>query len=222
MNYKEVLANCGIAVPELLLPNKTISLEKWSVVACDQFSSDSSYWDKIKIQTKGEASTVNLILPECYLDESKSRVPEINRNMERYLNDGTLKSAGSGFIYLERTTPWTEKRKGLILALDLEAYSYEAGAIAQIRPTEGTVLERLPVRAQIRQNAVLDIPHILVLLDDAENNLFNYLERNKSTFDEVYDFNLADNAGHLTGFQVSKASDLDVLSGIFDELSFHT
>jgi hypothetical protein len=219
MNYKETLEKCGIAIPEVLLPNKSVSLEDWSVVACDQFSSDISYWDKITNQTAGKASTINLILPECYLNESETRVPQINQKMLDYLSDGTLESAGTGFIYLERSTPCAPSRKGLVVALDLEAYSYEEGAKAQIRPTEGTVLERLPVRAEIRKNAALDIPHILVLMDDSESKLFNYLEQKKDSFQTVYDFDLADNAGHLKGSMVSNPEDLESLSQIFNDLN---
>lgn len=218
MNYNEKLAASGVAVPEILLPRKGASLQDWAVVACDQFSSDKSYWEAEKDRVAGVESTLNLILPECWLDESDKRVPEINKTMKAYLDSDVLASAGKGFVYLKRSTPYAECRKGLMVALDLEAYSYEEGAQCQIRPTEGTVLERLPVRAEIRKNAVLDLPHILVLLDDPEDRLFSFLEKKEAELKQVYDFDLAGDAGHLTGSLLSDEKDLEELASIFEEL----
>lgn len=219
MSYIEKLAACGVAVPEILLPRKFGSLENWAVVACDQFSSDKEYWENEKKRTEGSESTLNMILPECYLDESDKRVPEINKTMKEYLDNDILGPAGTGFIYLNRSTPYASKRSGLMVALDLENYSYEIGAECGVRPTEGTVLERLPVRAEIRKNAVLDLPHILVLLNDTENKLFSYLEKREAELKKVYDFDLAGGAGHLTGSLVSDDRDLEALSDIFAELN---
>jgi uncharacterized protein (DUF1015 family) len=218
MKTKEKLAACGVAVPEILLPRKFGSLESWAVVACDQFSSDREYWENEKKRTEGNESTLNMILPECYLDESDLRVPEINKTMKEYLDKDVLGPAGTGFIYLNRSTPYAAKRSGLMVALDLENYSYEIGAECGIRPTEGTVLERLPVRAEIRKNAVLDLPHILVLLNDSTNKLFSYLEKRESDLKKVYDFDLADGAGHLGGSLVSADEDLEALADIFTDL----
>ncbi len=218
MNTKEKLARLGLNLPEILLPYEKAHLDKWAVVACDQFSSDKTYWQGVEQAAAGVPSTLNLILPECYLDEAESRVPSINRTMKEYLENGILEKAGEGFVYLERSTPWTENRKGLMVALDLEAYSYELGAECQIRPTEGTVLERLPVRAQIRKNAVLDLPHILVLIDDPEESLFSLLDGRKDEFEKLYDFDLAEGAGHLSGALVSGDDVLDKLCSVFEEL----
>lgn len=218
MTYKEKLAACGVAVPDILLPLKFASLESWAVVACDQFSSDREYWENEKKRCEGCESTLNMILPECYLDESDFRVPEINKTMKEYLEKDVLGPAGKGFIYLNRSTPYAAKRSGLMVALDLENYSYEIGAECGVRPTEGTVLERLPVRAEIRKNAVLDLPHILVLLNDSKNKLFSYLEKRESDLKKVYDFDLADGAGHLSGSLVSDEKDMEALADIFSEL----
>jgi len=218
MNYEESLSDCGISIPELLLPKSTVPLDKWAVVACDQFSSDESYWKNVRDQIDGNPSTLDLILPECYLDESETRVPAINNSMKSYLEKGIVESAGKGFMFLERSTPWAPKRKGLVVALDLEAYSYEQGAVCQIRPTEGTVLERLPVRARIRKNAVLDLPHILVLIDDPEDRVFSSLEKRKDSYKKAYDFDLADGAGHLDGFLVSDQDSLTQLASVFSQL----
>ena len=218
MNTKERLARLGLNIPEILLPEDRANLDKWAVVACDQFSSDKGYWKKVEDRAGSAPSTLKLILPECYLDEAETRVPAINRTMKEYLDSGVLSSAGDGFVYLERSTPWTRNRKGLMVALDLEAYSYELGAECQIRPTEGTVLERLPVRAQIRKNAVLDLPHILVLIDDPEDKLFSLLDGRKDSFETLYDFDLADGAGHLTGSLICGDKDLADLAGVFEDL----
>jgi uncharacterized protein (DUF1015 family) len=218
MSTKEKLARLGLNIPEILLPGDRSALDRWAVVACDQFSSDKSYWKKVEDRIGTSPSTLKLILPECYLDESENRVPEINRTMKDYLDSGVLEKAGEGFVYLERSTPWTKNRKGLMVALDLEAYSYELGAECRIRPTEGTVLERLPVRAEIRRNAVLDLPHILVLIDDPEEKLFSLLDGRKADFETLYDFDLSDGAGHISGSLVSGDAVLTELAGLFEEL----
>ncbi len=215
---KEKLASCGMAVPEILMPEKGIDHSKWAVIACDQFSSDKEYWEKVKQHASGSPSTLNMILPECYLDESDTRVPEINRTMRSYLEKGILKQAGKGFVYMDRSTPWVSSRKGLIVALDLEDYSYEKGVECQIRPTEGTVLERLPVRAAIRENAVLDIPHILVLFDDPEDRVFSLLEESKANMAELYNFEIPRKGGHLKGFLADDSELLEKLSDLFIEL----
>ena len=219
MNVNDRLARLGLIIPEVLLPVDRKALDKWAVVACDQFSSDKGYWESVKKNVAGVPSTLNLILPECYLDESDSRVPAINNTMKDYLEKDVLEKAGTGFVYLERSTPWTKNRKGLMVALDLEAYSYELGAECQIRPTEGTVLERLPVRAEIRKNAVLDLPHILVLIDDPEETLFSVLDNHKAQLEELYDFDLADGAGHITGRLVSDEKLLTELAAVFEKLN---
>lgn len=218
MSTKEKLARLGLNIPEILLPVDRSGLDKWAVVACDQFSSDKSYWKKVEDRVGASPSTLKLILPECYLDESDARVPRINATMKEYLDTAVLEKAGEGFVYLERSTPWTENRKGFMVALDLEAYSYELGAECQIRPTEGTVLERLPVRAEIRKNAVLDLPHILVLIDDPEEKLFSLLDGRKSDFETLYDFDLSDGAGHISGSLVSGEGILAELAELFEEL----
>ena len=215
---KEKLASCGMAVPEILMPEQGIDHSKWAVIACDQFSSDKEYWEKVKQHVSDSPSTLNMILPECYLDESDTRVPEINKTMRSYLEEGILKQAGEGFVYMERSTPCVSSRKGLIVALDLEDYSYEKGVKCQIRPTEGTVLERLPVRAAIRQNAVLDIPHILVLFDDPEDRIFSLLEKSKMNMAELYNFEIPQKGGHLKGFLADDSALLEKLSELFMEL----
>ncbi len=219
MSYEKALADCAVNIPDILLPKGGADLKKWAVIACDQFSSDSSYWERVKEQVDGSPSTLELILPECYLAEADSRVPVINRKMKEYLDQGILESRGKGFVYLNRSTPFTSGRKGLVVAIDLEDYSYEKGAQCQIRPTEATVLERLPVRAQIRKNAVLDIPHILILIDDPEDKLFRTLEERKGNFKGVYNFDLTGNAGHIEGLLVSRDEDLEAVSSVLTTLN---
>ncbi len=215
---KEKLQSCGLAVPEILMPREGIDYDKWAVIACDQFSSDKKYWKDVESHVGDTPSTLNMILPECYLDESDSRVPRINSTMREYLEKGILQEAGKGFVYLTRSTPWVKSRRGLMVALDLEEYSYEKGAECQIRPTEGTVLERLPVRAAIRKNAALDIPHILVLFDDPEDSIFSLLEKASDELPLLYDFDLPGNAGHLAGRLVSDENLIDRISDFFIQL----
>lgn len=198
------LAGTGIQVPRILLPKKGIDMRRWAVIACDQYTSDRDYWRRLEEQTAGSPSTLELIFPEVYLEDSDSeqRIRNINRTMDAYLADGTLEEQPPGFILIDRKTAEVESRKGLILALDLECYDYNKGAKSLIRATEGTILDRLPPRVKVRCNAPIELPHIMVLIDDPQQTVIEPL------FDEpletLYDFDLLENGGHLKGYRVDR------------------
>lgn len=195
--------NIALKVPEILLPKKSIDLAKWAVVACDQFTSQPDYWSKVKEYVGGAFSTLNIIFPEVYLedDDSPERIEHIKDYMLRYLREGVLRNIGPGFVLVDRKTSQTPSRKGLIVALDLEAYDYSVGSQTLIRATEGTIIERLPPRIRIRENSPLESPHIMVLIDDPDKTVIEPLFN--AAIEELYHFNLMMDSGHIKGYLVN-------------------
>ena len=186
----------------ILLPNKDADLQKWAVIACDQYTSQPEYWKEVESLVGSAPSTLKLTLPEIYLGEAEQKTEEINENMKKYLADGTLTEAVSnGFIYVERRTS-AGVLPGLLGALDLEEYDFREGTKPKVRATEGTILSRIPPREKIRENAVLELPHVLLLLDDAEKQLIEPLAAQKNSFRKLYDFDLMQNGGHVAGWAV--------------------
>ena len=196
----------GIQSPEILLPSKKINYAQWAVVACDQYTSQPDYWEKVESIVGESPSTFWMILPEAYLGKAKEQAhqSQINAHMQEYLDQGILAPV-NGFIYTERTIG-TSKRRGLIAALDLEEYSFKKGTKSLIRATEGTIIERLPPRIKIREKALLEIPHILVLIDDPGKTIIEPLAKAKTQMTELYDFDLMQNGGHIEGHLVSEIS----------------
>ena len=197
------MSKVGVQIADILLPTSKIDLEKWAVIACDQFTSQPEYWQQVAVNVGTSPSTYHMILPEVYLgtDEEKTRVQSTQAKMREYLQDGTLQSH-EGLIYVERTVDG-RTRHGLMLALDLEKYDFNKGSQSLIRATEGTILDRLPPRIRIRQGASLELPHILVLVDDPENELFSSIEVVKSKLPLAYEFDLMQASGHLSGRYVN-------------------
>ena len=108
------------------------------------------------------------MLPEAYLNQHDplAEAKTINATMRRYLDGGVFRTLPQSYVYLERTQTDGKVRRGLVGALDLEAYDYSATSASPIRATEGTVPERLPPRVRVRRDAPLEMPHIMVLMDD--------------------------------------------------------
>lgn len=165
----------GLAVPQILLPAKDIDLHSWSVIAVDQYTSQPEYWQQVALHTGDNPSTLHLVLPEVYLNSqgNDKEINQINQNMNTYLSAGILRKTSPGFVLVDRSTPINPSRKGLLVALDLEQYDFSAASQSLIRATEGTVLDRLPPRVKIRQDAPLEVPHILILIDDPQKPLSN-------------------------------------------------
>jgi len=199
----------GIIVPEILLPKKGINLFKWSVVACDQYTSQLSYWQKVKQIICSAPSTLNIIFPEVYLEDKgkQARIKRIRAKMKKYL--ANVLEPVKGFVLVDRRTSHVKSRKGLIVALDLENYNYHRGSQSLIRPTEGTVLNRLPPRIAIRKEALIESPHILVLIDDPKKTVIEPLFKDRNKFPKIYDFKLMQNGGHIKGYQITKAGDIN-------------
>lgn len=207
----------GVQIPEIQLPVSSVDLQKWSVIACDQFTSQPEYWKQVADLVGDSPSTLHLVFPEVYLgkEDEASRIQMIHDNMRRYLDTGLLKSH-QGMIYLERTVSG-KTRRGLMLALDLEKYDFNAGSTSLIRATEGTILNRLPPRIKIREQAPLEFPHILMLIDDPEDVIIGGVEKQKESLPLAYDFELMQSSGHLTGrFVTNPDLEESVING------FHT
>lgn len=198
----QLLARVGLQVPKILLPRPDTDLHRWAVVACDQYTSQLDYWRDVERLVGGHPSTLNLILPEVYLggDDTPVRVRRINDAMDAYLNDGVLVEQPPSFVLLRRRTHEGRTRRGLVVALDLDLYDFRVGSMSLIRATEGTILERLPPRMEIRRHAPIELPHIMVLIDDPGMSVIEPLFEER--LPAVYDFELMKNGGHLEGFRV--------------------
>lgn len=193
-----------VQIPDILLPNSSINLEKWATVACDQFTSQPEYWKELEDYSEGAPSTFNLIYPEVYLNlpDKTERIEKINSTMNKYLADGVFDKISDSFILVERDTPYQKGRLGLMMAVDLECYDYVPFSEVFIRATEGTVTERIPPRVEIRRHASLELPHIMLLLDDRDNTVIEPLYANRDSLPLLYDTDLNMNGGHLRGYQV--------------------
>jgi Protein of unknown function (DUF1015) len=209
----------GVQVPKILLPKAGTDMRTWAVIACDQYTSDRGYWQRLEDQTEGAISTLNLIFPEVYLEDTDAdaRIAAINRSMEEYLADGSLVEQPPGFILVDRKTCTTESRKGLVLALDLDQYDYNKGAQSLIRCTEGTILNRLPPRIKVRKNAPIELPHIMVLIDDPERTVIEPLFH--EALETVYDFALLENGGHLKGYRVGRPELINQVAAALESLA---
>lgn len=185
----------------ILLPKNT-DMTKWSVVACDQYTSEPEYWNSVREIVGSNPSTLNLTLPEIYLEESdvEERIKKINQNMEELVNIDFFNEYSDSMIYLERTQEDGKVREGLMGIVDLEDYSYEKGSQTLIRATEKTVIERIPPRVKVRENALLELPHIMILIDDEKKNIIESLKNKVTESDIVYDFDLMKNGGHIKGY----------------------
>ncbi|RCX13791.1 uncharacterized protein DUF1015 [Anaerobacterium chartisolvens] len=199
----EGFKSLGIQIPELLLPAKGIDMEKWSVVACDQYTSQPEYWQETASYIADSPSTLSLIFPEVYLEDSggDQRIESINASMKSFVEVGILAPQKPGFIYVDRKTCCTGSRKGLMLAVDLERYDYRKGSQSLIRATEGTVIERLPPRIKVRENASLELPHIMLLIDDPAKTVIEPLADHVQSMEKLYDFELMMGGGHISGYR---------------------
>lgn len=214
MKYR---ADLGIAAGTLWLPTAKADIEKWPVVACDQYTSQPDYWTEVEGIVGNAPSTLHMIFPEIYLEQEgkEERIAKIQQSMEEYVAEGIVAPAvEEGFILVERTVP-AGKRLGLMMLIDLEAYDFSVGSTSLIRATEGTIIERIPPRVAVRQGATLELPHIMLLIDDKEQTVIEPIYNNRESLRQLYDVELMQNGGHLTGWAVEG----DVLEKVFAALS---
>ena len=194
---------------DILMP-KTDSMEKWAVIACDQFTSDQAYWDRVRKNAEGAVSTINLILPEAELGTEKEaeHTAVINATMKRYMDEDVFMTYPNSFVYVERQLENGSIREGLVGMVDLDAYDYSTGATSAIRATERTVAERIPPRQRVRRDAPIELPHILMLCDDHDKKLIEPIGAKKDSLKKLYDFDLMEGGGHITGWLV-EGKDVD-------------
>ena len=189
---------------DVLIPDVE-SMEKWSVIACDQFSSQPEYWKEVE-ETVGDApSSLHLIFPEAELTEADEteKIKTINQNMQSYLEQGIFKEYKKSYVYVERTLQNGNIRRGLVGMIDLEAYDYSENSSARIRATEKTVTSRIPPRVKIREHAPIELPHVLLLCDDKSGMLMEWLSKKKEEMVRLYDFDLMKEGGHISGWLVA-------------------
>jgi len=196
-----LLDSVALHVPAILLPRPDIDLSTWAVIACDQYTSQPDYWQQIAELVADKPSTLHLILPEIYLDRcTDAYIACINRCMHEYLEQGLLVPQPRGFILIDRSTPHAASRRGLMVALDLERYDYRPGSTSLIRASEGTIVERLPPRVSVRRDAPLELPHIMVLIDDPGHTVIEPLFEHAGPL--LYEAELMMHAGHVRGWLV--------------------
>lgn len=194
-----------IKIPEMLLPNVK-DMTKWSCVACDQFSSDRGYWERLKSEVGDAPSALNLIVPEVYLSDGDldERISSVLSTMNKYVSDGVLEKIKSGFILVERSTVLRQiPRFGIMLAVDLDAFFLD-GKSGAIRPSESTVADRVPARIRIRRGAQIEMPHSMFLYDDKENFVLGEIIKKRASFEKVYDFPLNMNGGSIKGYFIPR------------------
>lgn len=202
---------------DILMPRN--NFEKWSVVACDQYTSEQKYWNEVESIVGDEPSALNIILPEIYLsDDNSVRINSINSHMSEYLNSDVFSLHKDAMIYVERESNNT-KRLGIVGIIDLEDYDYNKGTNALIRATEQTVLERIPPRVAIRKDAPLEMPHVMLLIDDKERKVIEPLQNKKFDFESAYDFELMQGGGHIEGYYIDSDTQKSVQDALESLLS---
>lgn len=197
-------ADIAISFPAVVLPAGSIDLERWAVIACDQFTAEPEYWTAVAERVGTAPSTLHVILPEIYLreDDLAARTSAILETMQRYRDDGTLRTVPDSAVYVERTLGSGAIRRGLVVALDLEQYDYAPDSTAQIRASEETIPERLPPRMDIRRAAILESPHVMVLYDDPNNHVLSALTEHLDDLELLYDTPLMEGGGSVRGRRI--------------------
>lgn len=195
-------SSTAFTTADILLPSPDrADMSKWAVVACDQFTSQPEYWEDAARIAKGSPSALNLILPEAYLEnpDSEEMIKNIHSTMNEYINNSIFTEYKDSFVYIERTDSTGKVRPGLIGMIDLEQYDYSKGSTSPVRATEATVAERIPPRLKVRRGAPLELPHIMILIDDPEKTVIEKLSEEKDSFPLLYSFDLMKNGGSITG-----------------------
>ncbi len=201
---------------DIMLPREGIDSSAWSVVACDQFTSEPEYWEDVDRIVGEQPSTYHMILPEVYLEEpdAEQRIEKINQTMKDYMKDGVFETYPDSMVYIERIDSTGKMRAGLVGRFDLEEYDFHKGSSSLIRATEATVIERIPPRIKVRKNAEVEMPHIMILIDDIRRTVIEPLAEKKSQLKKLYDFDMMKGGGHITGYLVDKDTQSDILAAL--------
>ncbi len=216
----KTLEKFGLNIPQILLPSDSIPISSWAVIACDQYTQDRDYWQKACDATNGNASSLNLILPEVFLNDADKpqRIEKIHSTMEEYLKNDVFKKPLEGFVYLERKTAYGRMRKGLMVAVDLESYEWKPDTTALIRATEATIPERIPPRMEIRRGAGLELPHIMLLVNDPERSLVEAAGEKAKKSEPVYSGDLMLNSGSISGWAI-QGDDIDSVESALTKIA---
>ena len=200
---------------DILLPRKEHSLEKWAVIACDQFTSEPEYWQEVRRLAKDDCSAVNLVIPEAELSGRGSKdVRQIHDTMLRYMQEGIYEGFPDAFVYVERRQEDGSLRRGIVGCLDLEAYDYMPGSEAPVRASEQTVIERIPARVAVRENAETETSHVILYADDEENALIEAASAARESGILLYDFDLMMEGGHISGWLLDESAKEKLLSAL--------
>ena len=212
----------GIRVPEILLP-KNIDVKSWSVIACDQYTQDLEYWKRAEACAAGKPSTLNLILPEVYLGaaDKPQRIEKIRKTMKEYLEGDVFAPARKSMIYIERKTAFGRMRRGLVTQIDLETYEWKPFSKANIRATEATIVERIPPRMEIRRGAPLELPHIMLLVDDKDDLLVGGAGKAAKAGCKapLYSGELMCKGGSITGWAVESSDEIEHVTEAVEKIA---
>ncbi len=191
---------------DILIPNSSVDMSKWSVIACDQYTSEPEYWEQVSANVGSAPSTLNLILPELYLEQDgvSERIDAIHGAMDKYLADGIFDEYKNAMVYVERIQSNGILRQGIVGAIDLEKYDFSKGSSSEVRATEATVIERIPPRIKVRQGAPLELPHIMILIDDPDNTVIEPLAAQSGSMKKLYDTDLMQNGGSIKGWLIDE------------------
>ncbi|NLT09460.1 MAG: DUF1015 domain-containing protein [Ruminococcus sp.] len=210
---------------DILLPKESVDAYKWSVIACDQYTSEPEYWNQVCKNVGSAPSTLNLILPELYLEENgvAERIDNIHSAMDKYISDGIFDEYKNAMVYVERIQGNGILRQGIVGAIDLEKYDFSKGSTSEVRATEATVIERIPPRIKVRQGAPLELPHIMILIDDPDCTVIEPLAAQADAMKKLYDTELMQNGGSIKGFLMNEDMQQKVdeaLCALADEETF--
>ena len=204
----------AFSAADILLPNQNSMSETWAVCACDQYTGEPAYWAETDRLAGDRPSTLRLILPEVYLEDADvtERIAKIQQSMRDYLQSGVFSEYKNAMVYIERIQSDGKMRAGLIGKIDLEQYDYNKGSVSPVRATEATVPERIPPRVRIRRGAALELPHIMILLDDVKKTVIEPLEAKTDSMEKLYDTKLMQGGGSIRGWLVPAEEQTRILA----------
>ena len=206
----KTLGELGVQIPKILLP-KNLDIKTWSTIACDQYTQDKSYWSQVYSIVGSNPSTVKITFPEVYLGEPgrEERIQNIKNEMQSYIKQGIFAPPQEECVYLERKTKYGRVRHGLVVAVDLDAYEWKPFSKSLIRATEATIVERIPPRMEIRKEAIIETPHIMLLVNDPKHILVEGLGNRVNKNKPLYQGELMMNSGSIKGWAVSDENDIE-------------
>lgn len=208
----------NVKIPKILIPNSKVDLEKWATIACDQFCARPKYWEALSEIVGESPSTLKITCPEIYINKGDldKRIEDVQKEMTSYVEQG-LFNEYENFVLVEREVENGRKRVGVMIAIDLDGYNWERVRVP-IRATEGTLVERLPVRIKIRNKAPLELPHAIILIDNPEKDIIEPIYNDRDKLEKLYDFELNMGGGRIAGYKIENSKEIiEKLDGLLDE-----